>query len=95
MIVHYGKREGPSSSPTPGAAAAAAATWRMFSVHNELPGESYLSELPVDSSCLRSRTSFLLVGLSTGIVFLWHGIKASEHTVRRAQELTVGLLTRY
>jgi len=88
MIVHSGKREDPSSSST-------AATWRMFSVRNELPGEAYLSELPVSSSCLRSRTSFLLVGLTSGIVFLWHGIKAADHTVRRAQELTVGLLTKY
>ena len=91
MIVHSGKREG---SPCGTAAAAAEATWRMFSVRNELAGEAHLSELPVDSSRLRSRTSFLLVGLTTGIVFLWHGVKASDHTVRRAQELTVALLTR-
>jgi len=67
----------------------------MFTVLNELPGEAHLSELPVDCSCLRSRTSFLLVGVTSGIVFLWHGVKATDHTVRRAQELTVGLLTRY
>jgi len=90
MIVHSGKREGPSS-PDVGPAA----TWRLFSVRNELPGEAHLSELPVDSSCLRSRTSFLLIGLTTGIVFLWHGVKATDHSVRRAQELTLGLLTRY
>jgi len=84
MIVHCGKRERQSS-----------ATWRMFSVRNELAGEAYLSELPVDAACLRSRLSFLLVGPTTGIVFLWHGVKATEHTVRRAQELTMALLTRY
>lgn len=93
MIVHTGKREGPSSASA--SSATAAATWRMFSVRNELAGEAYLSELPVRSSCLRSRTSFLLIGPTSGIVFLWHGIKATEHTVRRAQELTVALLTRY
>ena len=86
MIVHFGKREGSSSG--------AGSTWRMFSVRNELAGEAHLSELAVDSACLRSRTSFLLVGLTTGIVFLWHGVKSSDHTVRRAQELTVALLTR-
>ena len=91
MIVHSGKREGPSLA----SASEAAPTWRMFSVRNEMTGEAYLSELPVDSSCLRSRTSFLLVGLNSGIVFLWHGIKSAEHTVQRAQELTVGLLKRY
>jgi len=91
MIVHSGKREGPTTASS----SDAAATWRMFSVRNELPGEAHLSELPVDSSCLRSRTSFLLVGLTTGIVFLWHGVKATDHTVRRARELTVGLLKRY
>jgi len=91
MIVHSGKREGPPSTSS----SDAVANWRMFSVRNELAGEAHLSELPVDSSCLRSRTSFLLVGLTSGIIFLWHGIKATEHTVRRAQELTVGVLTRY
>ena len=85
MIVHSGKREGWSSS---------SATWRMFLVRNELAGEAHLSEIPVHPSRLRSRTSFLLVGLATGIVFLWHGVKATDHTVRRAQELTVTLLTR-
>ena len=86
MVVHSGKREGAPSST--------AAAWRMFSVRNELAGEAHLSELPVRSACLRSRTSSLLIGLTAGIVFLWHGIKTTEHTVRRAQELTVALLTR-
>lgn len=85
MIVHAGKREDPSTST--------AGSWRLYSVRNEMPGEAYLYELPVNARCLRSRTSFILLGLAAGLLFLWHGVKATSHAIRRAQEMTMRLLS--
>lgn len=94
MIVHAGKRSGSESGLTPASPAVASisALWRMYAVRNELPGEAYLHEVVVSADSLRSRTSFILLGLAAGILFLWHGVKAIPDVVRRAQEITLGLL---
>jgi supervillin len=85
MVVHVGKRVEQHAAST---------TWRLYAVRNELPGESYIHEVtPVSQSCLRSRTSFLLLGTTTGVLFLWHGAKSSLDVVRRAQDITMQLLS--
>lgn len=95
MILHAGKRVelgGDRIVPRPPVGRDGA--WRLYAVRNELPGEAYLHEVVVAPSSLRSRTSFLLLGLEAGVLFLWHGVKTSPAVVRRAQEITMGLLTR-
>jgi len=96
MIVHCGKRvELGDGSPVYGPSYGVGdGLWRLYAVRNELPGEAYLHEVAVASASLRSRTSFLLLGLAAGVLFLWHGIKSSPAVVRRAQEITMGLLSR-
>lgn len=102
MIIHTGKRvELNSGSPSAGPVVriqpgfgVGGGLWRMYAVRNELPGEAYLHEVPVSPTSLRSRTSFLLLGLAAGVLFLWHGVKSSPAVVRRAQEITIGLLSR-
>jgi len=44
---------------------------------------------------LRSRSSFILLHISTAIVYIWHGAKSPAHTVQRAKEIAVRLQNRY
>lgn len=63
-------------------------------VRNELPNEAYLLEIPLQSAQLRSRGSFLLLNVNTGLLFLWHGVKTTNQTVLRAREIALSLRER-
>ncbi|CAH1789919.1 unnamed protein product, partial [Owenia fusiformis] len=70
MIIHIGKREEEETN-TQG-------PWRLYLVRNELANESYLVEVKCFTTSLRSRASFLLLNVKTGLLYVWHGCKSPE-----------------
>ena len=79
MIVHRGKREEEETN-TQG-------PWRFYIVRNELENEAYLWEIPCGAEHLRSRASFLLLNVKTGMLYIWHGAKSSSHSQQRARDI--------
>ena len=58
---------------------------RLYWVRNEVEEEACLVEVPMTSSSLRSRGSFVLVDVGgEAAMFVWHGGKAQETTRQRA-----------
>ncbi|XP_046380955.2 supervillin-like isoform X4 [Haliotis rufescens] len=72
MMVHVGKREDASTN-TQG-------SWRFFCVRGEYTNEMCLVEIPLCTDNLRSRSSFILLSVKTGLVYIWHGAKSPQHT---------------
>ncbi|XP_064646108.1 uncharacterized protein LOC135499312 isoform X9 [Lineus longissimus] len=72
MILHIGKREDESTN-TQG-------DWRLFAVRNEIDSEAYLMEVTCCIANLRSRSTFLLLNVLTGNLFVWHGAKSFDYT---------------
>lgn len=72
MILHIGKREDESTN-TQG-------DWRLYAVRNEIECEAYLMEVTCCIANLRSRSSFLLLNVRTGNLFVWHGAKSFDYT---------------
>lgn len=83
MIVHLGKR---CSEPAEGNS-----QWKQFVLRNELPNEICLVEMPVSSTNLRSRTSFLFLNVKTGAVFVWHGAKSAGVVREGAKQFATSL----
>ena len=71
MIIHIGKREEESTN-TQG-------PWRCYCVRGDYDNEGCLIEIPAVIECLRSRSSFIFLNINTGLVYLWHGAKSSQH----------------
>lgn len=71
MISHRGKREDESTN-TQGA-------WRCYSVRGDYENEICLIEIPSGADRLRSRASFILLNVRSGLLFVWHGCKARPH----------------
>lgn len=71
MISHRGKREDESTN-TQGA-------WRCYSVRGDYENEICLIEIPSGADRLRSRASFILLNVRSGLLFVWHGCKAPPH----------------
>ncbi|KAK3605398.1 hypothetical protein CHS0354_036306 [Potamilus streckersoni] len=76
MIIHIGKREDETTNT--------AGAWRFYSVRNELENEICLLEVTTDMSSLRSRSSFLILNVNTGLLYVWHGCKSPQHTRKLA-----------
>lgn len=72
MIVHIGHREDANTN-TEG-------DWRLYACRGEMEGESYLLEVPCVPESLRSRSSFLLLNVKTGLIQIWHGCKSPKYT---------------
>lgn len=72
MVVHIGKREEEETN-TQG-------LWRFYSVRHEKRNEMCLIEIQAQISSLRSRSSFILLNVQTGKVFIWHGAKSPQYT---------------
>ncbi|KAL5006122.1 hypothetical protein ScPMuIL_017280 [Solemya velum] len=72
MIVHIGKREDESTN-TQG-------PWRLYCVRNDFENEICLMEIPPGLHNFRSRSSFILLNVNTGLLYIWHGAKSSKHT---------------
>lgn len=70
--IHRGKREVEGSGTT--------GSWRLYMARQDLPGEACLKEVPCATASLRSRGSFLLLNVKTGILHVWHGAKSATHT---------------
>lgn len=70
MVVHLGKKD--SLEETDNGA--------LFFVRNEEPEESYLLQIPASSSCLRSRTSFIVADNNKTILHAWHGCQSPATT---------------
>ncbi|XP_052827709.1 uncharacterized protein LOC106868432 isoform X6 [Octopus bimaculoides] len=78
MIVHVGKREEEETNTQE--------PWKFFCLRNEKSNEICLIELEsANTSALRSRSSFILLNVQTGKVFIWHGSKSSPNTRELAQ----------
>ncbi|GAB1597773.1 uncharacterized protein LOC115211517 isoform X3 [Argonauta hians] len=78
MIVHIGKREEEETN-TQG-------PWRFYCLRNEKSNEICLIEIDsANISALRSRSSFILLNVQTGKVFIWHGSKSPSNTRELAQ----------
>ncbi|XP_021351835.1 uncharacterized protein LOC110449351 isoform X3 [Mizuhopecten yessoensis] len=71
MVIHIGKREEEDSN-TQGC-------WRFYCVRNDSTNEACLVEIQAGMECLRSRSSFILVNVNSGLLYLWHGAKCPEH----------------
>ncbi|KAL3854898.1 hypothetical protein ACJMK2_014134 [Sinanodonta woodiana] len=76
MIIHIGKREDETTNTT--------GAWRFYSVRNELENEICLLEVTTNMSSLRSRSSFLVLNVNTGLLYVWHGCKSPQHTRKLA-----------
>ncbi|CAE1282568.1 SVIL [Acanthosepion pharaonis] len=72
MVVHIGKREEEETN-TQG-------LWRFYSIRHEKRNEMCLIEIQAQISSLRSRSSFILLNVQTGKVFIWHGAKTPQYT---------------
>ena len=79
MIVHFGKREDADTNTS--------GRYRLYIVRNELPTEAYLMEVVCACASMRSRASFLLLNVHTGLLNVWHGAKSSDAIQARAVEL--------
>ncbi|XP_023931088.1 supervillin-like [Lingula anatina] len=76
MITYIGKREEESTN-TQG-------SWRLYAIRGELETETNLVEVPAKVECLRSRSSFLLLNIKTGYLYVWHGCKCTANTRKNA-----------
>ncbi|XP_022243845.1 supervillin-like isoform X3 [Limulus polyphemus] len=68
MIVYKGKRDEDDPDTK--------SLWRMFMTRGAFPSEAVLMEISRGVQSLRSRSSFVLVNTSKGIIFVWHGAKS-------------------
>ncbi|XP_075225923.1 uncharacterized protein LOC142327040 [Lycorma delicatula] len=75
-VIHRGKK-GQARNPS---------DWRLYICKGEESDEAVLIEVACSNRSLRSRTSFLLVHVSTGCVYLWHGAKTLPHTRQVASD---------
>lgn len=71
MITHIGKREDEATN-TQGA-------WRCYCVRGEYENETCLIEIPMGADRLRSRASFIMLNVKSGLMFVWHGCKSPPH----------------
>jgi hypothetical protein len=65
--------------------------WRLYIVRGEVEEEAHLLQVRRCVAALRSRGSLVLVNLSTGTVFLWHGAKSLKHTRQVASAAAAAL----
>ncbi|ESO96779.1 hypothetical protein LOTGIDRAFT_201948 [Lottia gigantea] len=77
MMVHIGKREEEESN-TQG-------PWRLYCVRNEHENELMLLEINLCIDNLRSRSSFVLLNVKTGHLYIWNGCKSPQHTRQQAR----------
>ncbi|CAI9716253.1 supervillin-like isoform X4 [Octopus vulgaris] len=85
MIVHVGRREEEETNTQE--------PWKFFCLRNEKSNEVCLIELEsANTSALRSRSSFILLNVLTGKVFIWHGSKSSPNTRELAQIAVANVL---
>ncbi|KAJ8925021.1 hypothetical protein NQ315_001187, partial [Exocentrus adspersus] len=68
MIIHKGKRGEAENTQKP----------RLFIVRGEVENETYLMEVPLNMSSLRSRTSFVIIDTEEEQATIWHGSKSSQ-----------------
>lgn len=86
MVVYKGKRE---ESPDEDS------EWRLFMLRGEMRSESFLFEVECSSKSLRSRTSFVLVNIYSGAIYIWHGCKSSKYSREFAVACTSKLVIRF
>ncbi|ELU02277.1 hypothetical protein CAPTEDRAFT_139004, partial [Capitella teleta] len=86
MTVHRGKREDESTN-TQG-------SWRCYIMRNELPFETCLLEVQRSVENLRSRTSFIIMNIKTGMLYVWHGAKSSSQCREQALRISKSLSTK-
>ena len=83
MIVHLGEREEEdTNSPGP---------WKLYVVKGEHESEANLLEVEKDVSALRSRSSFILFNIKTGLLYIWNGCKTPDHKKMVAMTAAVEL----
>ncbi|XP_069108272.1 serine-rich adhesin for platelets-like isoform X2 [Argopecten irradians] len=71
MMIHKGKREEEETN-TQG-------SWRFYCVRNDCKNEACLMEVRAGMECLRSRSSFILLNINSGLLYIWHGAKSPDH----------------
>ncbi|XP_033727899.1 supervillin-like isoform X5 [Pecten maximus] len=71
MMIHIGKREEEDTN-TQG-------SWRFYCVRNDCTNEACLMEVQAGMECLRSRSSFILLNINSGLLYIWHGAKSPDH----------------
>ena len=86
-IVHIGKREEEATN-TQG-------PWKCYCVRNVLENEMCLIEVLADMSSLRSRSSFLLLNIQTGKLYVWHGCQSPKYTKKLAMAAAEKLKNRF
>ncbi|XP_060084350.1 uncharacterized protein LOC132563623 [Ylistrum balloti] len=71
MMIHMGKREEEETN-TQG-------SWRCYCVRNDCKNEMCLVEVRAGMDCLRSRSTFILLNVNSGLLYIWHGAKSPEN----------------
>lgn len=67
----------------------------MFMVRGEFESEATLVEVTIGCHSLRSRASFILINIDTGVIFQWHGSKCSKRTKSVADKALENILDKY
>nr|CAH7767160.1 unnamed protein product [Callosobruchus chinensis] len=65
---------------------------RLFIVRGEVENETYLMEVPVGTSSLRSRTSFVIVDNASNRIIIWNGAKSTEYKRKITRDIVCRLL---
>ncbi|CAH1156175.1 unnamed protein product [Phaedon cochleariae] len=76
MVVRQGKRGESEEFEKP----------MLFIARGEKEDETYLMEVPLGMSSLRSRSSFIIVDIDTEQVTIWHGAKSSQQKRKVVRE---------
>ena len=65
--------------------------WRLYVFLGEIDVETHWWEINVNSSNLRSRTSFLLTNSTTNVMLLWHGCRTTDERKSLAEKSVMKL----
>jgi hypothetical protein len=69
--------------------------WRLYVFLGEIDVETHWWELNVNSSSLRSRTSFLLINNIENLMLLWHGYQTTDKQKLLANKSAMKLRDRF
>ena len=69
--------------------------WRLYVFLGEIEVETHWWELNVNSTNLRSRTSFLLINNIENLMLLWHGCGTTDQQKKLANKSSMKLRERF
>lgn len=67
--------------------------WKLFICRGEINTEAALLEVSCNIKQLRSRASFVLVNVDTGVLYVWHGCKVTKAASEACSSIVDNLKT--